>query len=127
MKKFTLALTIITVISLTLTLLATQLPFFSSLNWWVLPLTTLYFAVIDAMEFGLMYKNAAKSPRVSINLFMGMSVGVQFIHLAYVITGILLNKLVAKSFTIGFLILYIIYTIFIVFSLIRLPRCSKRQ
>lgn len=91
----------------------TESPFLSAI-----PLTTLYFAVITGVMLQLITKSILKDPRTFIKMFMGLTIGALFLHLAVLTIYLFTHLANAKVFTIWFCIHFAVYLTFLTVELV---------
>lgn len=99
-----------------------HMPFFEPLPVALLPLAVLYFAAVDGAQYWLTIRNVDKHPKAFVQSFLALSVGVLFLHLVVLVGGMLLHPASGKRFAVGFLILYVVYTVFIMGAFVRFMR-----
>ncbi len=115
------------IVSLVMLLLAfavkwAGMDFFAGLPVWILPAAVAYFAVVCGLQYRLVVRSMHKDPRAFVNLFLSITVGAHLLHLVVLFGCLLAFRTSAKSFAIGFLVLYVVYTAFIIVSLLRFSR-----
>jgi len=95
---------------------------FAAMPIWMLPTAVLYFAIITGLQYWLMVRSMHNDPRKFVNLFLGITIGVLFVHLLVLVAGMLVHTATGKQFAIGFMVLYVVYTAFLTASLVRFSR-----
>ena len=83
-----------------------------------IPLSTIYFAVITGVMLQLITKSILKDPRTFIKMFMGITVGTLFLHLAVLTVYLFTHLSNVKVFTIWFCIHFAVYLTFLTVELI---------
>lgn len=129
MRRYLCILGILTIVMMLLSFAVkwTGMAFFEPLPVWMLPAAVLYFAVITGLQYWLTIRSMHNDPRKFINFFLGITVGVLFVHLLVLVGGMLANPASGKRFAIGFMVLYLVYTVFITASLVRFSRHAGDQ
>jgi len=128
MKRYLTVLSLLTAVMLLLTFVVkwAGLAFFEQVPLWLLPVTVLYFAVVDGIQYWLIVNSMKRDPRRFIQVFLGITVGVLFLHLVVLIAGMLIHPAGGKQFAIGFLVLYVVYTVYVIASLVRFMRQAQQ-
>lgn len=93
--------------------------FFEPLPLAMLPLAVLYFAVVDAIQYWLTLNSVNKHPKVFVQSFLGISVAVLFLHLVVLVGGMLLYPAAGKRYAVAFMVLYVVYTVFVIAAFVR--------
>lgn len=121
MKRYLLGLAVLTVVMLLLALVAkwTAMPLFAPVPMWMLPVAVVYFAVAYGVQYWLTVSSVNKHPKAFIQFFLATTVAVLFLHIVVLVGGMLMNPVGGKRFAIGFLILYVVYTVYMTVSLVR--------
>ena len=114
MKRYFVWLGLLTVVMLLLAMATRWLnvAFFAPVAAWVLPVATLYFAIVSGVQYYLTVSSVNKNPRTFVQLVLGTTVATLFLHLGVLVGGMLMNPAAGKRFAVGFLILYVVYTVF---------------
>lgn len=121
MKRYLLGLVILTVVLLLLAFVVkwTAMPLFTPVPMWMLPVAVLYFAIAYGVQYWLTVSSVNKHPKAFIQFFLATTVAVLFLHIVVLVGGMLMNPAGGKRFAIGFLILYVVYTVYMTVSLVR--------
>ena len=121
MKRYLTGLGVLSAAMLLLSFVAkwTAMPLFGPVPTWMLVVAVLYFAVAYGVQYWMTVSSVNKNPRAFIQFFLATTVGVLFLHIVVLVGGMLLNPAGGKRFAIGFLILYVIYTVYMTVSLVR--------
>ena len=124
MKRYLVGLSLLTIVMVLLSFAVkwTAMPFFASLPVWMLPVSVLYFAVAYGVQYWLTVSSVNKNPKAFIQFFLATTVGVLFLHIVVLVGGMLLNPVAGKRFAVGFLILYVVYTVYMTVSLVQFMR-----
>ncbi len=86
------------------------------------PYLLAFFVLASVLVYSFMLKAMEKRPARFINIFMLTTMIKLFIYMAVMITYALLNREEARSFIVTFFILYMIYTIVEVSSLLKVNK-----
>ena len=129
MKRY---LTLLLVVTLVMMLLSFAMKwfhvsFFEPLPVVMLPVTVLYFAVVDAVQYWLTIGSVNKHPKAFVQTFLAISVAVLFLHLVVLVGGMLLNPVSGKRYAIAFMVLYVVYTVFIMAAFVRFVRQASQS
>ena len=121
MKRYFLGLLVLTIVMVILAFAVkwTAMPFFEPLPFWMLPVAVLYFALTYGVQYWMTVTSVSKNPKTFIQLFLATTVGVLFLHFVVLVGGMLMYPAAGKRFAVGFLILYVVYTIYMTVSLVR--------
>jgi len=121
MKRYLTGLGVLSAAMLLLSFVAkwTAMPLFGPVPTWMLVVAVLYFAVAYGVQYWMTVSSVNKNPRAFVQFFLATTVGVLFLHIVVLVGGMLLNPAGGKRFAIGFLILYVIYTVYMTVSLVR--------
>ncbi|MCR4817293.1 MAG: hypothetical protein K5842_08975 [Bacteroidales bacterium] len=124
MKRYLVGLSLLTIVMVLLSFAVkwTAMPFFAPLPVWMLPVSVLYFAVAYGVQYWLTVSSVNKNPKAFIQFFLATTVGVLFLHIVVLVGGMLLNPVGGKRFAVGFLILYVVYTVYMTVSLVQFMR-----
>ena len=124
MKRYLVGLSILTIVMVLLSFAVkwTAMSFFAPLPVWMLPVSVLYFAVAYGVQYWLTVSSVNKNPKAFIQFFLATTVGVLFLHIVVLVGGMLLNPVGGKRFAVGFLILYVVYTVYMTVSLVQFMR-----
>lgn len=94
-----------------------------------MPLTVLYFTAVTGLQHYCSLRSARKDPRTFIKIFLALTVGTLFLHLA-VLTAYMFSHLhaalAAKHFLITFCICYIVYLFFETTALVLMVRKNNK-
>lgn len=105
----------------------TAMAFFEPVAIWMLPAAVLYFAVAYGVQYWLTVSSVNKHPKAFIQFFLATTVGILFMHIVVLVGGMLLNPTGGKRFAIGFLILYVIYTLYMTVELVRFMKNPNKE
>jgi len=124
MKRYLVGLSILTIVMVLLSFAVkwTAMSFFAPLPVWMLPVSVLYFAVAYGVQYWLTVSSVNKNPKAFIQFFLATTVGVLFLHIVVLVGGMLLNPVGGKRFAVGFMILYVVYTVYMTVSLVQFMR-----
>lgn len=124
MKRYLVGLIILTIIMMVFAFAVKWMgmPLFAPVPIWMLPATVLYFAVVYGVQYWMTVKSVNKRTKDFIQFFLATTIGVLFLHLVVLVGGMLMSPHSGKRFAIGFLILYVVYTVHMVFSFVRAVR-----
>ena len=84
-----------------------------------MPLLVLYFAALTLVQHTIVVKAMNRSPKTFVQLFLGSTVGVLFIHLIVLTIFLLTNPGQGRRFLIAFCIGYVVYLVFETVALVR--------
>lgn len=124
MKQYLIHLLVLT-LAMTLAAFAVRwipVDYLAPLSVMTLPLLVLYFTVVDGVQYWLTVGSIRKSPKAFVQFFLGISVGVLFLHLIVLVAGMFSNPPLGKRFAVAFLILYVVYTVFVIAELVMFAR-----
>lgn len=129
MKHYLCGLSILTAVMLLLAFVVKwiAMPLFASVPMWLLPAAVVYFAVAYGVQYWLSVSSVNKHPKAFIQFFLATTVAVLFLHILVLVGGMLVNPASGKRFAIGFLILYVIYTVYMTVSLVRFMKNPKGE
>ena len=129
MKHYLCGLSILTAVMLLLAFIVKwiAMPLFASVPMWLLPAAVVYFAVAYGVQYWLSVSSVNKHPKAFIQFFLATTVAVLFLHILVLVGGMLVNPASGKRFAIGFLILYVIYTVYMTVSLVRFMKNPKGE
>ncbi len=82
-------------------------------------LLVLYFAALTLVQHTIVVKAMNRSPKTFVQLFLGSTVGVLFIHLIVLTIFLLTNPGQGRRFLIAFCIGYVVYLVFETVALVR--------
>lgn len=92
-----------------------------------MPLLVLYFAVLTLVQHTIVTKAMHRSPKTFVQLFLGSTVGVLFIHLIVLAAFLLTNPSQGRRFLIAFCIGYVVYLVFETVALVRYVDNEKKK
>ena len=129
MRRYFIGLTMLTIVMMLLAFATKWLDmaFFAPLPLWILPTTVLYFGVAYGVQYWLTIASLNKRPKAFIQSFLATTVAVLFIHIVVLVGGMLSNPGGGKRFAVAFLILYVVYTIYMVASLVHFIREASNK
>ena len=104
-----------------------HVPFFEPLPAALLPLTVLYFLIVDGVQYWLTMRSVDKHPKTFVQTFLAVSVGVLFLHLVVLVAGMFSNPSCGKRYAIAFMVLYVVYTVFIMASFVRFVKQAGKS
>ena len=92
-----------------------------------MPLLVLYFAILTLVQHTIVVKAMQRSPKTFVQLFLGTTVGVLFIHLIVLAAFLLTNPGQGRRFLIAFCIGYVVYLVFETVALVRYVDSEKKR
>ena len=92
-----------------------------------MPLLVLYFAILTLVQHTIVVKAMQRSPKTFVQLFLGTTVGVLFIHLIVLATFLLTTPAQGRRFLIAFCIGYVGYLVFETLALVRYVDNEKKK
>lgn len=92
-----------------------------------MPLLVLYFAILTIVQHSIVVKAMQRSPKTFVQLFLGTTVGVLFIHLIVLASFLLTNPGQGRRFLIAFCIGYVVYLVFETVALVRYVDNEKKK
>lgn len=92
-----------------------------------MPLLVLYFTVLTLVQHTIVTKAMHRSPKTFVQLFLGSTVGVLFIHLIVLAAFLLTNPSQGRRFLIAFCIGYVVYLVFETVALVRYVDNEKKK
>lgn len=92
-----------------------------------MPLLVLYFAVLTLVQHTIVTKAMHRSPKTFVQLFLGSTVGVLFIHLIVLAAFLLTTPAQGRRFLIAFCIGYVVYLVFETVALVRYVDNEKKK
>lgn len=124
MKRYLIGLLLLTLVMVVLAFAVkwTGMAFFAPVPVWMLPVTVLYFGVAYAAQYWLTVNAANKHPKVFVQQFLATTVGVLSLHIMVLVGAMLTHPECGKRFAVAFLILYVVYTAYMVVELVRYVR-----
>lgn len=92
-----------------------------------MPLLVLYFAILTLVQHTIVVKAMQRSPKTFVQLFLGTTVGVLFIHLIVLASFLLTTPAQGRWFLIAFCIGYVVYLVFETVALVRYVDNEKKK
>ena len=92
-----------------------------------MPLLVLYFAVLTLVQHYLVVRGMSRSPKTFVQIFLGTTIGVLFIHLIVLATFLITNPGQGRRFLIAFCIGYVGYLVFETVALVRFVDREKKR
>ena len=92
-----------------------------------MPLLVLYFAILTLVQHTIVVKAMQRSPKTFVQLFLGTTVGVLFIHLIVLATFLLTTPAQGRRFLIAFCIGYVVYLVFETVALVHYVDNEKKK
>lgn len=92
-----------------------------------MPLLVLYFAVLTLVQHTIVTKAMHRSPKTFVQLFLGSTVGVLFIHLIVLAIFLFTTPTQGRRFLIAFCIGYVVYLVFETVALVRYVDNEKKK
>ncbi len=92
-----------------------------------MPLLPLYFAALAALQHLLITRAMARSPKTFVQVFLGSTIGVLFIHLVVLALFLMSRPLEGRRFLIAFCIGYALYLVFETVALVRFVDREKKR
>ncbi len=92
-----------------------------------MPLLVLYFAVLTLVQHYLVVRGMSRSPKTFVQIFLGTTIGVLFIHLIVLATFLITNPGQGRRFLIAFCIGYVVYLVFETVALVRFVDREKKN
>ena len=89
-------------------------------------LAMLYFAALTIAQHTIVVKAMHRSPKTFVQLFLGSTVGVLFLHLIVLTVFLLTNPGQGRRFLISFCIGYVVYLVFETVALVRFVDRAKK-
>ncbi len=125
MKKITIQLIIFTIIVAILSA-ALFLTLLKEYYFQIFPLSVIIFFALTLLFFFLIVKRGENNPNKFVRMFL-LSTTIKIFTLLIYLTGYLLyDRSEAVPFLISFLVLYLIFTIFEVFSAVRISKTHRK-
>lgn len=129
MRRYFIGLIVLTIV-MALMAFATKwggMEFFAPLPMWILPTAALYFGVAYGVQYWLTVASLNKRPKAFVQSFLATTVAVLFIHIVVLVGGMLTNPAGGKRFAVAFLILYVVYTVYMIASIIHYVRQAGKD
>ena len=92
-----------------------------------MPLLPLYFAVLAAVQHLLITRAMARSPKTFVQVFLGSTIGVLFIHLIVLAVFLVSRPVEGRRFLIAFCIGYVVFLVFETVALVRFVDREKKR
>lgn len=92
-----------------------------------MPLLVLYFAVLTLVQHILVVRGMSRSPKTFVQIFLGTTIGVLFIHLIVLATFLITTPGQGRRFLIAFCIGYVAYLVFETVALVRFVDREKKK
>lgn len=92
-----------------------------------MPLLVLYFAVLTLVQHFLVVRGMSRSPKTFVQIFLGTTIGVLFIHLIVLATFLITTPGQGRRFLIAFCIGYVAYLVFETVALVRFVDREKKK
>lgn len=130
MKRFNLILLILMVVLMALTVVMKVVgtPFLERFTIQLLPLIVFFFALMDYIQYWFIVRAMEeKSPRSFIKVFLGCTMAVTLLHLGVIVACVLLNPVIAKYLALCYLVLYLIFTVYLIGALVVYVRKVQKQ
>ena len=129
MRRYFIGLIVLTIVMMLLAFTTkwAGMAFFAPLPMWLLPAAVLYFAAAYGVQYWLTVTSMNKRPKAFVQSFLATTVAVLFIHIVVLVGGMLSNPAGGKRFAVAFLILYVIYTIYMITSIVLYIRQKGKE
>lgn len=92
-----------------------------------MPLLALYFALLTLVQHFLVVRAMSRSPKTFVQIFLGTTIGVLFIHLIVLASFLLTNPGQGRRFLIAFCIGYVVFLVFETVALVRFVDREKKK
>ena len=92
-----------------------------------MPFLAVYFCIITGLQHLLVTKAMMRSPKTFVQIFLGTTVGVLFIHLVVLASFLLTHASQGRRFLIAFCIGYVVYLVFETTALVKLVEDEKKR
>lgn len=92
-----------------------------------MPLLVLYFAVLTLVQHILVVRGMSRSPKTFVQIFLGTTIGVLFIHMIVLATFLITTPGQGRRFLIAFCIGYVAYLVFETVALVRFVDREKKK
>lgn len=128
MRRYLIGLLVLTLVMVVLAFAVkwTGMAFFAPVPVWMLPVAVLYFGVAYGVQYWLTVTAVSKSPKTFIQFFLATTVAVLLLHIVVLVGGMLMNPASGKRFAVGFLVLYVVYTVYMTWSLVQFVRDARK-
>ena len=129
MKRYFIGLILLTLVMVLLAFAVkwAAMPFFAPVPVWLLPFAVLYFAVAYAAQYWLTVTAVNKHPKIFVQQFLATTIWVLFLHLLILFGVGFTHPEYGKRFIVAFLILYVVYTAYMVIALVRYVRNAGKK
>ena len=91
----------------------------------VMPLMALYFGIVVAFQHWVFTKAVYSSPKTFVQIFLGTTVGVLFLHLVVMVAYLLTHPQHAKLFTVAFLVGFVVSWVFETVAIVMFIKQSR--
>ena len=92
-----------------------------------MPLLVLYFAVLALVQHILVVRGMSRSPKTFVQIFLGTTIEVLFIHLIVLASFLITNPGQGRRFLIAFCIGYVVYLVFETIALVKFVDREKKR
>jgi len=92
-----------------------------------MPFLAVYFCIVTGLQHLLVTKALMRSPKTFVQIFLGTTVGVLFIHLVVLASFLLTHASQGRRFLIAFCIGYVVYLVFETTALVKLVEDEKKR
>lgn len=92
-----------------------------------MPFLAVYFCIVTGLQHLLVTKAMMRSPKTFVQIFLGTTVGVLFIHLVMLASFLLTHASQGRRFLIAFCIGYVVYLVFETTALVKLVEDEKKR
>lgn len=92
-----------------------------------MPFLAVYFCIVTGLQHLLVTKAMMRSPKTFVQIFLGTTVGVLFIHLVVLASFLLTHASQGRRFLIAFCIGYVVYLVFETTALVKLVEGEKKR
>jgi len=92
-----------------------------------MPFLAVYFCIVTGLQHLLVTKAMMRSPKTFVQIFLGTTVGVLFIHLVVLASFLLTHASQGRRFLIAFCIGYVVYLVFETTALVKLVEDEKKR
>ena len=92
-----------------------------------MPVLAVYFCIVTGLQHLLVTKAMMRSPKTFVQIFLGTTVGVLFIHLVVLASFLLTHASQGRRFLIAFCIGYVVYLVFETTALVKLVEDEKKR
>ncbi len=92
-----------------------------------IPLLALYFGIVTGLQHWIVTKAMHRSPRTFVQLFLATVVGLLFLHIVVLAVYLFTHPAHAHTFTVAFLVGYVVSLVFETAALVRFVNEEKRR